>query len=230
MPGLLPRLANHCADSPPATPRCPACRSRPAPYLRPSPAAAACKRAVRSCAVPRRQIMPSLRAQFTNRSPHSPPATPSLSGRPLSPHVFSVTGHCAFTVRHATYRCSQLALVRWLANTRLSLLHRAVVSEDARLVGSSRQLFSRFFAGNASLAGRPLSPHVFCASVPHGGCLQRCGAFLRRAAACKDARVGAKFTIRFPDSPPATPRCPAGRSCPTFSFAPFARSVAGRYA
>ena len=64
---------------------------------------------------------------------------------------------------------AHLTPIRRRVKTRPALLHRTVASEDARVARPIREPFSRFSAGNASLPGRPLSPHNFCASVARGG-------------------------------------------------------------
>ena len=108
---------------------------------------------------------------------------------------------------------------------RPALLRRATASEDAR---AACPIHSRFPAGNASLPGRQLSPHVFFASVARGGGLHRCGG--------ADAPPSSHLTMpaprgqvanRSPDSPPAAPRCSAGRSRPTYSLRPSPVVVVG---
>ena len=125
-----------------------------------------------------------------------------------------------------------------------ALLGRAAASEDARDACPYRKRISRFTACNALLPGGPISPHVCFAPVARGvagrccarrcdlagfhvawrcsrvslrtGGLQRCGPRCCAAPRCpKVLAARAQIGNRAPDSPPATPRCRAGRSHPT---------------
>ena len=100
-----------------------------------------------------------------------------------------------------------------LAKTWPALLRRAASSEYACVAYQSRKPFPRFSAGNASLAGRSLSPHVFFAPVARGGGLRRVG--VRCCAAPRRPNMPATrahIASHSSDSPLATLRCPAGRS------------------
>ena len=104
--------------------------------------------------------MLALLAQVANSSTDSPPATPRLRPSPIVP------------------ACRDAARA----------LRRAAPSDDASGACPSRKPFSRFSAGDASLAGEPLSPHVFLASVDNGVtmrfCVRRCDLAVRHASSC----------------------------------------------
>ena len=180
----------------------------------------------RCCASPRRSQMPAMRAQVADRSHDSPLATPrcpagrSRPSSALRPSPRRRGALLRATLRSRRLAChitllARLAPDRRFAKMRSAALRRAAASEYALGACPSHKSLARFSAGNASLPG-PTSasprPRRRLAQMR-----RHCWAALRRP---KMPATRAHIASTFPDSPLATPCCPAGRSRPTFALRP----------
>ena len=219
------QFSNRPPDSRPATHRCPAGCSRPTSSLRQSPAAAVCTDAA---ALLRLGAAPEdARDACPNRKPFFP-ILRRQSGGPTSPQVCcasvarGVTGRscsrlCDLALRHAASRCSRVLF-------RTGVLQRCgprfCAAPPRPKMPAARAPFakpcSRFSTGNASLPGRPLSPHVFFASVARGGGLHSSGGAVASRRGVRRCPRCVPFTVNCSsECPLATDCCPTGRFRPT---------------